>query len=240
MALKGEAQGLIAACQGKGCPVCALTAQEMDRYFDHMLYMRVNELELRADIRAAWGFCTRHAHKLIRPAGAVGTAIIYHDVLTNLLHALDGAQWGEGSGLLRLRRGDGAGALLADLAPAQPCPACEHQSATERAYVRALVKYLGTEREPELVAAYEQSDALCWRHLRAALAVVRHADTFARLMHVQRAAWRRLSAELAEFIRKNDHRFQREEMGTEGDSWQRVIQQVAGLLDVGGVEDRDL
>lgn len=239
MALKGEVQELIEACEQAGCPVCALTDREMDRYFDHMLYMRVNEIELRADVRAAWGFCNRHASMLIRPAGALGTAIIYEDVLKNLLRALEGAQWEGGS---RLRRRSGAEALVARLEPAHECVGCAHQRETERAYVRALVKYLGDEVDvvPDLAAAYGRSDALCWRHLRMALRRVRKPATFELLVAAQRAAWERLGAELAEFIRKNDYRFTHEKMGPEGDSWQRVVRQVAGASGLGGEEDRSL
>ncbi len=237
MALKGEALALIEACGRPGCPVCTLTAREMDHYFDHMLYMRVTEVELRTEIRAAQGFCNRHAHMLIRLGGSLGVAIIYQDVLTNLLRALNGAQW-QGGGLLR--RGNGASDLTGKLEPKHECVACVHQGETERAYTRALVKVLGDEgpAEPELGAAFAKSDGLCWRHLRMALDAVRKEETFAALVAAQQAAWERLGAELAEFIRKNDYRFQHEKMGPEGDSWQRVVRQVAGEPGLGGEEDR--
>lgn len=238
MALKGEAVHLVEVCGKPGCPVCTLTRDEMDRYFDHMLYESVNDEELRARLRASWGFCNRHAHSFVKViGGSVGIAVIYQDVLTNLLRALDGAQWQDGGWR---RQGSGARSLVDKLKPRHPCVGCVHQRETERAYARALVKYLGDERAaPELAAAFAGSDGLCWRHLRMALACVRRPGTFETLVNVQQAAWERLRAELAEFIRKNDYRFRDEAMGPEGDSWMRAIRRVAGEPGFGGAEDRD-
>jgi hypothetical protein len=49
------------------------------------------------------------------------------------------------------------------------------------------------------------------------------------MVEAQKAIWQRLSAELSEFIRKKDHRFQNESFGPEGDAWLRAIEAVVGM-----------
>jgi hypothetical protein len=60
------------------------------------------------------------------------------------------------------------------------------------------------------------------------LAAITEAETFTALIEAQKEVWQRLSAELNEFIRKKDHRFQHESYGPEGDSWLRAIEAVVG------------
>ncbi|HXW00013.1 MAG TPA: hypothetical protein VEC93_16455, partial [Anaerolineae bacterium] len=66
-------------------------------------------------------------------------------------------------------------------------------------------------------------------HFRLALAQIADQETFTTLVESQKAIWQRLSAELSEFIRKKDHRFQNESFGPEGDAWLRAIEAVVGM-----------
>jgi hypothetical protein len=69
---------------------------------------------------------------------------------------------------------------------------------------------------------------LCLPHFRRAVAAVGNEESFTALVEAQKAVWQRLRADLAEFIRKNDHRFRGEPFGLEGDAWLRAIEAVSG------------
>jgi len=65
-------------------------------------------------------------------------------------------------------------------------------------------------------------------HLRRALELAPNAAAFDRLRAASAEHLARLTAEVAEFIRKNDYRFVGEVFGPEGDSWRRALAAVIG------------
>lgn len=141
------------ALRKPGCAVCTLVARTRWRYLDGLAYEGVNDREIRAKIRAALGFCNRHAWYFVETVREVfGAAIIYRDIL----HTIQAAT----------TSGDG----LAGLESRGPCPACvaEHQSAADTLLV--LSEALG---EPELRDAFESSEGLCGPHLLQAMALIR-------------------------------------------------------------------
>jgi hypothetical protein len=116
--------------------------------------------------------------------------------------------------------------LAADLAPQAPCPVCVKVQTAEAYFLTALRQHFtGSDN---LASAYRTSDGLCLPHFRLALAQIADQETFTALVESQKAVWQRLSAELGEFIRKKDYRFQNENFGPEGDAWQRAIEAVVG------------
>ena len=56
----------------------------------------------------------------------------------------------------------------------------------------------------------------------------RNAEAFQFLQTTTHERLAALGAEMDEFIRKYDHRFRKEEWGSEADSWQRAIRWIAG------------
>ena len=57
---------------------------------------------------------------------------------------------------------------------------------------------------------------------------MRSRAAFDTLRDIARERYAVLRAELDEFIRKNDYRFQSEGMGAEGDSWKRAVGLMTG------------
>jgi hypothetical protein len=218
-----------------GCAVCRLRAKSTERYLDSLLWESVNDPGVRRDVRRARGFCREHAWQLVRPSQSLGVAILYHDVLHNVLAALEGAKY-QALPLLSLQRAHEAldtdrpsaatADLVAHLAPQAPCPACKQAGAMEAIYLDTLVKTL--RGEEGLLAAYESSAGLCLPHLSQALALVRDEAVFEALVGAQRTIWLRLEADLSEFIRKNDYRFRGEPWGAERDAWLRGIAALSG------------
>src|ERR1700736_6557761 len=72
------------------CPVCRLALRSVGRWLASVAYDQVNDVELRAELRAARGFCNVHAHRWLREVHSVlGTALVYQDLLKAGLRELD-------------------------------------------------------------------------------------------------------------------------------------------------------
>jgi hypothetical protein len=232
------AQELIAACHEPGCPVCRVLAKRVRNYLDKLFYEHVNDLKLREELRLGRGFCRTHAWMALEMGvgDALGVAIIYHDVLTNVLRLWpSGVGVSGGGGMLeRLRRGGsglrGAARNLAvALRPQGPCPACQ-QEADQLDLAVAVLMEAAT--RPELAAALEGSAGLCLPHFGKALGGAQTEAQAAELLRLEEAKLAALDAELAELIRKNDYRFRDEAIGAEGDSWKRAVRMVVGEQDI--------
>lgn len=217
------------ALEQEGCALCRLVRRVVRRYLDNLLYENVNDSEVRSGFRRARGFCNLHAWQMYEEHDALGTAILYRDVLQDVAKRLaDPAALPAAAGLWQwLRRTPplaGRGGPLADLSPRQPCPACQVRESAEMIYGQTLLEHLD---DREVRADLARSAGLCLPHLRQ---VVEMADpaAAAELIALQREAWLRLLGELGEFIRKQDYRFRDEPVGTEGDSWIRALALVSG------------
>jgi hypothetical protein len=97
--------------------------------------------------------------------------------------------------------------------------------AEERRCLHALARDL---RDPDLQAAYRQSNGLCVPHLERLLALSA-PEIVAFVADQEEARIAALADELGEFIRKHDHRFAHEPMNAERDSWRRALQKAAGV-----------
>ncbi len=225
---------LLDACASPGCPLCRLLLNGVERLLDSLLYERVNEAETQRAVRARRGLCNTHAWQMSRMTGnALGIAILYRAALDETLSAVKplppsrlGHVPGAPSQQERLRLAD-------TLEPTEPCLACRLADDTERRTLGTLTRYLGDER---LLAALRASYGLCLNHFRAALRQERRSAGMDVLIDIQRDIWGRLSAQLQEFIDKNDYRRMREPMGAESDSWQRALRALAGEAGAFGID----
>ena len=196
---------LIEACGKSGCPVCRVEQNVLDRYIGNLFYESVNDIKTRERLRASLGFCQEHARMALdrRLGNALGFAIIYQDVITNILRGLEKN-----------------GADPNTLKPHRHCIVCHEQEKTTQLVVSALIDGFS---EAQLLNALRTSDGLCIPHLRMAFEST-HGDAVSevlRSIHFEKL--QSLNNELAEFIRKNDYRFKDEGFGTEGDSWRRAV-----------------
>lgn len=213
-----------------GCAICRLAERAVRRYLTSLLRERVLDIDERQRLRDARGLCNPHAWQLQEGGGALGTAIIYRDVLNNLARALEeGLDVREGL-LPRVFRAEGspqraAANLRERLAPSRACPACAERAEIERLAVGAVLDYL---RDEGFAARYRCSDGLCLAHFLTTLERAREAGPLRDLVAVQLRVDTGLRAELDEFTRKYDYRFAAEQIGTEGDAWIRAIAHVAG------------
>lgn len=209
------------ALQAGGCPLCRLGRRAATRYIDTLNYEGVNDPGLRNTLRNAHGFCHRHAWEWTRMRGSpLGVAIVYQNLVRDLIETLEGRE-----PVVTRARGRRRGKER--LAAAEVCPACRFEEEAAQRYCLTLLAHLD---EPGLADAYAQAGGLCLPHLRALLAEA--DDAQARTVEGwQLAIYRALHGELAEFIRKHDHRFSHEPFGAEKDAWTRAVASLAGELD---------
>jgi hypothetical protein len=162
------------------------------RYLKALSYEQVNDIDLRAQLRATFGFCRVHAQRWVSMSGNVlGTAVIYRDAITAALRSLDAPPDRGLRGLLSGRPREAV------------CVACTAESDAEARYIDALLEEL-----PRLEAVLRTSEGLCLPHTRRAVERGgRRADP---LVNVARQHAEQLVAELDEVIRKEDYRFKDE------------------------------
>jgi len=201
---------LVEACQQTGCPVCRVEQNVLDRYIGNLFYESVNDIKMRERLRASLGFCSEHARMALdrRLGNALGFAIIYQDVITNILRGLEKNSADSNT-----------------FKPHRHCIVCHEQEKTSQLIVSALIDGLS---ESQLAKALRSSDGLCIPHLKLAFESVRDtaASEVLRSTHFEKLE--SLNNELAEFIRKNDYRFKDEGFGAEGDSWRRAVNKLTG------------
>jgi hypothetical protein len=225
-----------------GCAVCNLVLRDVDHFLDYLLYERVNEPDSHRAFRARRGLCNEHAWQLTRyKGGAVGIAILYNATLDEVLKIVEripSATPAAPAGIGRFLNSstDSEGSFLAvRLEPAGPCPACTLLRGSEDGYVHVLTEYID---DPQLQDAYRASEGLCLPHFRQVLRLVTNPEQLQLFASIQATIWRKLKADLNEFIEKNDHRRAHEAMGSEGDSWQRAVRRMAGEKGVFGSDPR--
>lgn len=215
----------------RGCALCRLLAQAADGYIDALLWELVNDPALREELNESRGYCREHAWLLVRHGASLGAAIMMKDIVDTLRRVAAAGKFEPPAFSFRQlfnasQPGSTSAKLAADLAPQKPCPVCLKIESNETYYLAALRQHF---TGPDTLApAYRASDGLCLPHFRQVLASTTDAETFTALVEAQKEIWQRLSAELDEFIRKKDHRFQHESYGPEGDSWLRAIEAVVG------------
>ncbi len=219
-----------------GCPVCQLELRAADSAIDTLLWESVNDVPTRHQLNAARGFCRIHADKMVRNGAALGVSIMMRSVINTVAEILSAGTFLGSPGLAMRRKlsvfnhnGNPATAEVEKtLSPQSECPICIAQHAAGIRYLQTLVALFTGENS--LAEDYRHSDGLCLPHFRQALDFVSDAETFNALADAQLHIWQQLTDQLDEFIRKNDYRFQHEEMGRESDAWQRALIAISGKL----------
>ena len=140
---------VLEAAQQKGCMFCRLISEKTRSYLDSLLYESVNNVGFRETWRKAMGFCHRHAWMLAEFGDAMGTGILYLDLLQ---------EW--------------AGKLLTRPA-GRECPVCVLEQRNMQTYLSVAVWYW---QDEDLHKAITASEGLCGPHLRVVRDTVRRAE----------------------------------------------------------------
>lgn len=219
---------LRAAVAKPGCALCRVEREAVQRYLDGFMYEDVTDVDLRARMRAAHGFCREHAAQAILVRDSLGLAIIYQDILSTARKDIsETAAAPRLAAPAFLRRDTPApGQRLAQRVTShRPCPAC---AVREEMAQPALSTLAASLVDPQIGPLFQQSDGLCLPHFGQVAALVPSQAALAALVERQDKVMDALVNELAEFIRKHDYRFTKEQMATEIDSWRRAMELVVG------------
>ncbi len=217
------------------CPACELVRQKPLHYIDHALYGLVTDPGAQNLFAETGGYCRRHAAMLLAiPWGsALGVAILYRRLVEDAASNLKAER---GDLLPRVKRGGISFHPFSPKGPKDPttrkenpdCLACKVEREAEQGVLHTLVDTLRA-GDGRMTGAVEGNEGFCLYHLDLALEMDAGANGNALLRRHGLRRAERLLAELAEFIRKSDYRFTREQMGGEGDSWTRAVAWVTGV-----------
>lgn len=209
------------------CPVCRLVEREMRRHVDRLFFDRVNDIPTRERIRASGGFCRRHTRLILRQADALGTAIIYRDVLSHTLDEVRNMGCGRSSG--------GEGNLLSRFIGGArpndsraPCPLDEVEEEMEKRTVDSLFEAMA---QPQFFELFQQSAGLCLPHYCLASERCKDAEIWSHIVETQERAMTGLIEELAALARSYDHHQKVKPIGEQATSWRRALNVSVGLLD---------
>ena len=73
----------------RACPICQLVAESVVRYLDDLIFFSAVKPDIRAEIRAARGFCNEHASQLAQLVGkGLGVALIHEDIIDTVMEGL--------------------------------------------------------------------------------------------------------------------------------------------------------
>jgi hypothetical protein len=197
-----------------GCVICRAVGAGMDSYLNAYLEEGVTDEDNWGALKAAHGWCGRHARRLEAKADGLAVALFYgHLIEESLAQAL-----GPLSALGRLKDA---------LAPGRPaaCPGCQRERESEASHCHLMAQAAGEAEAQGPMRAHLQ---LCLPHFRDSL---RRASgpALAFLRDDQGGKLKALRGELELFVRKTSHDGSlREPLGAEADSWKRALKRWYG------------
>lgn len=199
----------------EGCPFCSLIKKNIHKYMDDFLYESVNDPGLRKEVRRSLGFCNRHAWQLQKFNDGFSTAIVYEEVLRDVIHGLEGSE-----GFSSIFK-----SFVHNEASDAGCVICKEEKDTEQRYLSVFIENF---MDAELQARYTDSFGLCFPHFLDVLKHCKNQEIVKQLIACELKKTRSLHVEIKEFLRKQDYRFSKEGFGHEKDSWIRAIEKVLG------------
>ncbi|MFI3257288.1 MAG: DUF6062 family protein [Spirochaetales bacterium] len=153
------------ACEKKGCPLCSIIQERIDRYIDGMLFEHISDRVFRAQYRNAGGFCTEHSKILLSYRDGLAVAILMQGTLSD---------YSEDFKKRKMRKYK------------EPCPACAEKNRIERDFLTFIAEVTGKENrqgaknsahtaesDEELIRFFTASSGLCVPHYAQLVSSVR-------------------------------------------------------------------
>jgi hypothetical protein len=238
----GDAEALRAAFHREGCPICIVVLESMKRVMDNWNYEGFTDVAHRHELIRTRGFCPLHTWQLAQRNNSFQLAVVYREVLTDLLKNFDRERDGQhGEALTQGNTPGWLGKVQrwfqqdSTTSPSpveiallyENCPLCRSRGDIELRIVQTLVEVIANEEAQQLL---RQSTGLCRPHFM-------HANDYAKghapgseqvIADCQRACLQRTLAEIEELVRKHDYRYLDEARGDEMISWRRAAELCAG------------
>lgn len=217
------------------CQVCRLTLAGVDRLLHLLSLENVNDFDARQQLRRAGGFCNRHAYQWAKLHDALGTAIIYEDLLRDAARRIEQGEFAP-------RRTGLFGRISAPEDPFDPCPLCCEQKEIEARIVADFAEGYDTQENFRQTYAAPGVAGLCLGHFRQVVARLENRRG-EQLGGMQRAKLAATQAHLRTIIEKMDaarelevsseeEKAKARAIGEERESLTRAIWQMAGLEDI--------
>ncbi|TVQ39304.1 MAG: hypothetical protein EA384_06620 [Spirochaetaceae bacterium] len=183
---------LMDAIKSGECAVCYQLRKRMQQYFETLLYENVNNREFRAELRAAGGFCSAHAHQLAHYKDGLALAVMHLELLEAALRRTTSppGRCSEPAATLATARNRRKAA-----ADQCVCPACRVAQQQTAASLDRITRYAA---DPEFLAAWRRSSGLCVPHY--ALLLQRDAGPPAEFVEHQRGRLQALADRTRRFI----------------------------------------
>lgn len=153
------------ACNKKGCPLCSIITERIDRYIDGMLFEHISDRTFRAQYREAGGFCNEHAKTLLSYRDGLAVAILGQGTLSDNI---------EDFKKRKMRKYK------------LPCSACAEQQRIEKDFLTFIAEIQAgdkasakkttlhnVESDAELVRFFTESAGLCVPHYADLMTLVR-------------------------------------------------------------------
>lgn len=239
MAFAMAINNLVEAMSKPGCPACRTFRQASERALESFLWENVNEPDVRQGILDSYGFCPSHtrvmvAREVFTSSIPLGTNIIYEHLGRVVAKELKTLRPGnpmsainEISGGLRrffqgIRKGQSAG--VGPLHLRGKCPACLAGDNAANNSLHVLCEE--AQKESDVRNKYQESDGLCFIHLR--VAIEKHSRQFpgSITLLIEDASGRleRQSKQMKEYIRKSNWAYRDEKVTEEEDTaWRKTL-----------------
>lgn len=231
-----DAHDLHMACQREGCPVCTVVLENMDRVMDTWNYEGFTDVEHRQNVIYARGFCPLHTWQLAQRNNAFQFAVIYREILSDLLETMSGEQaqtkharrstqehW-----LAKVKHWFQSGSSTHEDTGQffAGCSFCRTRTTLEQRVVGRLVDLLPSQ---EMQSLLRQSTGLCRLHsIQISHILSEQPSLHSILLACQRICLQRTLAEVKELIRKHDYHASAEPRGDEMMAWRRAAELCAG------------
>lgn len=192
------------------CPICAMVKFRMNEMMERFFYENVNSPHLRYKIEKANGFCSRHAHKLLKQENPLSHAILYHDFMYNVIHNV----------------ADKKNKVAYD--EHKGCFFCEGLNMNEEDYTKAFLEFFDNKDFKE---KYISSSIICVPHLVAIRKLkFTNKKTVTSLTEETLKKYEVLNGHLSEVKRKSDYRYTNEEWtDEEKKSWKEAVDIFNGM-----------
>ncbi|HXD10066.1 MAG TPA: DUF6062 family protein [Anaerolineales bacterium] len=213
------------ACAQTGCPVCRIGAQTVRRQLKVLFYEYVNDRERREALVKSLGFCGEHVRLLLshKIADSLGASIIYEHLVKVVLREFPK----QASNIQPKELSRKFDELTSASEGLGECLACKRRQEV----VQYTLHQIGISlNDAALREALDKSDGFCFPHLSQLFLEIQKPADADFLLTLTRSKLEKRQSEMAEVIRKNDHRFSSEQITLdEALAWKKAMVMLSGV-----------